>query len=461
MLDDSPAAVTFGPYGVHTIGGLLQAHGEASTREEAHIVTEPTTADRDRGSAMRVRRADRAPREPAIRVLVADDHPNIRQALVEIVNREPSLALVGAAASGDEAVTLSRQQSPDVVVMDVHMPRMGGVEATRRLRAGSPAPKVLAYSAYADTGAVMEMLRAGAAGYLLKGASAREILGAIHGAMRGESPLSGAVSTEVVDRLRDDLRREAETAWSRSARIQALSGALSGECMSIVYQPIVSLANGGGPIGFEALARFSMEPRMTPDAWFREAWELGLGPVLELAAVRAAVAHVAEVPAGCYLSVNVGPDVVGSPELAEILEGLPLPSLIIEITEQAPINDYEAVGRTLAPWRAGGLRVAIDDAGAGFASLRHIVRMRPDVIKLDISLVRNIDCDTVAGAMARSLSSFGREMEATIVGEGVETPAELATLSTLGISGAQGFLVGRPMRRERAFGPSGRWERGA
>jgi EAL domain-containing protein (putative c-di-GMP-specific phosphodiesterase class I) len=102
----------------------------------------------------------------------------------------------------------------------------------------------------------------------------------------------------------------------------------------------------------------------------------------------------------------------------------------------------------LAPLRALGLRVAIDDAGAGYSGLRHILAVEPDTVKLDISLTRGIDQDRKRRALASALIAFAREINVGMIAEGVETAAELKTLTELGVGHAQGFFLGRPMPLE-------------
>ena len=127
-----------------------------------------------------------------------------------------------------------------------------------------------------------------------------------------------------------------------------------------------------------------------------------------------------------------------------MLDGYPAQRLVLELTEHAVVQDYASLQVALHPLRQRGVRVAIDDAGAGYASMRHILQVRPDIIKLDMSLTRGIDQDFQRRAMASALIAFARETGSVIVAEGVETEAELAQLKRLGAANAQGFLLGRP-----------------
>ena len=124
---------------------------------------------------------------------------------------------------------------------------------------------------------------------------------------------------------------------------------------------------------------------------------------------------------------------------------MPLERIVVEMTEHAPVGDYDGLNTALQPLRDAGARVAVDDAGAGFASLRHILLLAPDIIKLDISLTRGIDSDRSRRALSYALVAFARETQTTIVAEGIETEAELRALRDIGVTHGQGFLLARPM----------------
>jgi EAL domain-containing protein (putative c-di-GMP-specific phosphodiesterase class I) len=128
--------------------------------------------------------------------------------------------------------------------------------------------------------------------------------------------------------------------------------------------------------------------------------------------------------------------------------------IVLEITEHAPVEDYGDLERALAPLREGGLTVAIDDAGAGFASLRHILRLRPDIIKVDKTLTQGIEFDSSKRALARALITFARDIGAEIVAEGIETSSEQAALHALGVRYGQGYHIGRPAPLADALGSS-------
>ncbi|UPQ83920.1 EAL domain-containing protein [Pseudomonas knackmussii] len=212
---------------------------------------------------------------------------------------------------------------------------------------------------------------------------------------------------------------------------------------SVVYQPIVHLLENR-VVGYEALARFSATPLRSPDIWFTEAGSIDLQAELEIALIEEALKGLVFLPEHAYLSLNVSPSTILTGALTGALVGQPLTRLMLEVTEHVSISDYQLVAEALEPLRKQGLRLAVDDAGAGFASFRHILMLKPDVIKLDGSLIRNIDSSLGCRALAAALVRFAEETGSKVVAECIETDAELAVLRELKVNKAQGFLLGRP-----------------
>jgi EAL domain-containing protein (putative c-di-GMP-specific phosphodiesterase class I) len=210
----------------------------------------------------------------------------------------------------------------------------------------------------------------------------------------------------------------------------------------MVFQPICTL--GGKTVGAEALARFRAAPRRGPDRWFAEAEEVGLRCELELAAVKAALAEVPSLPPEIYVSLNVSPNTVLTADLRKLVEGSDPTRVVIEVTEHAPIDNYRRLNAAVNRLRGLGVRFAVDDAGAGFASLRHILRLAPDFIKLDRTLINGIQRDRSRQALAAGLISFAERIDATIIAEGIEKLAELKMLASLGVGHGQGFFLARP-----------------
>ncbi|MGA0563638.1 sensor domain-containing phosphodiesterase [Ancylobacter sp. VNQ12] len=219
--------------------------------------------------------------------------------------------------------------------------------------------------------------------------------------------------------------------------------AIDEQQISIVYQPIWHVATGR-PLGLECLSRFSAPPSRPPNEWFAEAAEAGLAIELEVAAIKLALSSLPCFPPEAYLTVNASPATILSPELSALLAALPVERIVIELTEHEMVENYNEIIAALQPFRTRGLRLAVDDAGTGYSSLQHILYLRPDLIKLDMNLTRNIDLDPSRRALASALVKFARETNSRIIAEGVETEAELVTLRQLGIEKVQGYLLGRP-----------------
>ncbi len=212
----------------------------------------------------------------------------------------------------------------------------------------------------------------------------------------------------------------------------------------IVFQPIYAL-DDGQLVGVEALSRFpDATPLRSPDVWFAQAAEIGLGIDLELATARAALQAASDLPDALTLSLNVSPACVMDPQLAQLLAQHGDRRLVVELTEHAVVDDYARLTASLHALRGRGVRVAVDDAGAGFASLQHVVRLAPDIIKLDISLTQHVRNDPVRRALAAALVQFAEQTGSTLVAEGIETVADLTIWQNLGAHAAQGYLLARP-----------------
>lgn len=245
------------------------------------------------------------------------------------------------------------------------------------------------------------------------------------------------------------IEHDAQAARQRQESCERINALLAARELSVVYQPICDIVSQR-TVGLEALSRFATLPARTPDLWFAEAYGIGIGETLETAAIRLALTALDHFPDEIYISVNASPEVVLSGALIPEIAGLPAERIAVEITEHALVTRYDDLLAALAPLRQAGVRIAVDDAGAGHSSLRHILQIAPDIIKLDVSLTRNIDKDASRRAMAAALAGFAKETGATMVAEGIETHAELSTLTRIGIPLAQGFLLGKPASQEEA-----------
>lgn len=278
----------------------------------------------------------------------------------------------------------------------------------------------------------------------MKGTAPAEILGAIVRAARGQLSVSPEVMTGLVKDLSEQLQRQEIATSERLAKADRIDRVVEGRGRSMVYQPIVEL-DGHRAIGMEALARFVAEGETWPiPRWFAEASEVGMGTELELACNRAALADLEFIPPDRYVSIkHVVPDrgvrrAPRDPRLRRRLEGGHRDH------RARGLEDYDRLTTSLQRVRERGARVAIDDAGAGFASLRHILLIDPEIIKLDVSLTSGIDSDARRRALATALITFAEEMEIAVVAEGIETELEHAALQALGVRFGQGYFIGRP-----------------
>jgi EAL domain-containing protein (putative c-di-GMP-specific phosphodiesterase class I) len=228
---------------------------------------------------------------------------------------------------------------------------------------------------------------------------------------------------------------------SRSSSPSTLEPVVDARLIEPVFQPIVALESGEA-VGWEALSRFRAVPIRPPQRWFADAERAGLRTELELAAARKAIAEFRTANLSGYLALNISPGTLRHAEALRLeLGGHPL---VLELTEHTAIDDYDQLAPCLARLRAAGALIAVDDAGAGFASLRHVLQLSPDIIKLDMALIRDIDRDRRRRALARGLIGFAGELGTAIVAEGIEQRGELETLQHLGAGYGQGYFLARP-----------------
>jgi PAS domain S-box-containing protein len=260
-------------------------------------------------------------------------------------------------------------------------------------------------------------------------------------------------------RLTDAMLGERDLAAAR----QRVASVLTEGELTVALQPIIDFASGAAA-GVEALTRFP--DGRSPDIWFHEAVECGLALDLDRMAFTSALATLRHIPAPCFLSINATPELLGDKGFQRRLlaPDIPADRLILEITEHERVASYEDLGEALRPIRERGVRLAVDDTGAGYASLNHVLQLRPDIIKLDRSLVSHVTSDPARRALVTALVLLALELDAVVTAEGIETPLELETLAALGVDHAQGYLLGRPSSQrddwagwwDREWWPSGR-----
>ncbi len=381
------------------------------------------------------------------KVLVVDDNVANVQLLVSMLRRS-GLRAVSSATDAYEALRLVRTTDPDVVLLDLHMPRIDGYTVLESL-AGDASIEylpVLVLTADTTRDAVHRALSLGARDFLTKPFDMTEVLLRVRNLL--ETRYLYKALREHNSSLADELaRREAaeqERVRSREESLKRIDAVLHcDDSLAVVFQPIVELATRR-TVGLEALSRFSGEPLRSPDLWFDEASSVGLGPELEMKAVRSAVSQLDRIPDDEFLAVNVSPELVLSGKLDELASHEICSRLVLELTEHVAVDDYGPIRSRIEPLREHGAQVAVDDTGAGFSSLRHILLLQPEIIKLDRSLTLGVDRDPAKRALAASLVSFAVDIDARLIAEGVETEGELTTLELLGAPWVQGFHIAMP-----------------
>ena len=377
-----------------------------------------------------------------VRVLVADDHELSAAVTTAALGMRDGFELVGLALCASQAREFAAATHPDVALVDVQLPG-GGDAAVRAILDVSPGTRVLAHSTQDDHATVTEMLLAGAAGYVLREAPAPQLASALRSAAAGETNFNGVVGGGALNDLMGQVHaasRAHEARISKRARIRRV---IDGGELEIAFQPIVAL-DSREIVGYEALSRFAGEPQRGPDAWFAEAHEVGLGPDLELFAIHLACERSHALPDDVFMAVNVSPVTAERPDLLALLAGCHVDHVVLEVTEHARVEDYPRFRVAIARVRELGASLAVDDAGAGFASLRHILELDAELIKLDGSLTRSLEADPRRRSLASALIEFGRESGASVLAEHIESEMQLIELRRLGVEYGQGYHLGRP-----------------
>ena len=380
-------------------------------------------------------------------VLVIDDDP-VNVTLLERVLQRAGVGTVHGLTDPSLAVSACLDLQPDLLMLDLHMPRLDGLEVLGQLRLTLPEGEflpVIVLTGDVRSAARDDALAAGAKDFLIKPFDHTEVV------LRVRNLIETRILYDSVRRHNDELRseldqrteRERLERTERAVRRRRVEGALAGDVLGMVFQPITDLSTNE-VVGVEALARFACAPRRPPNEWFAEAAEVGLGTELELAAVRAALAAVDRFSVETFVSVNVSPSTAAAPELRDLVARGPSGRIVLELTEHDRIDCYEPVLEALDGLRRHGVRMAVDDAGAGYAGLQHILRLRPEILKLDMGLTRGINADPARRALATALVNFAADIDSMIIAEGVETSEELDTLRSLDVQCAQGYLLGRP-----------------
>jgi EAL domain-containing protein (putative c-di-GMP-specific phosphodiesterase class I)/GGDEF domain-containing protein len=298
----------------------------------------------------------------------------------------------------------------------------------------------LAVSDGADLDRVVELVAAGAAGCVAVRSDAATLERCMAAARGGTVTLPGDVARAIAARAATSAPAFAEPATIERGLLEQV---IAERRFDIVAQPIADLRTGE-IVAVESLARFTAEPALPPNVWLAAADGAGLRVALEQALLGAAMTLLPAIPSHIAVTVNLSPAAVMDPRLSEVLDGVPLDRLIIEITDHRQLDDYEPLSEALSPLRTAGLRIAVDDSGQGLSSLQQVAQLAPSFMKLNRTLTRNIDRDPNKHALAYALSAFAAQIGSAIVAEGLETEGELQTLRALGAPLGQGYLLAHP-----------------
>jgi EAL domain-containing protein (putative c-di-GMP-specific phosphodiesterase class I)/AmiR/NasT family two-component response regulator len=378
-------------------------------------------------------------------VFIVDDNPSNVALLKELI-REEGLSKIDTETDSRKVRERLRECRPDLVLLDLHMPHVDGLQVLAQIKAyaaGDYLP-VLVLTADTTTGARDQALSHGAHDFLTKPFDAVE------------TTLRIANLLETRE-LHANLRRAGVVPVTRSPEGSAdpedirrrIQNVLDGNRVTPVYQPIVDLRSRE-TVGYEGLSRFYDPRHGGPDRWFDDAFTVGLGVQLEWSAALTLLPFMDRIPKGTFLAINMSPATVLNVVEKELCPPERCGDLVIELTERVPIQDYQAVQGALNEMRSLGTRLAADDRGSGFAGFRHLVSLAPDIIKLDIGLLREFRFKSGQLAITNALVTFADDVGAQVIAEGVEDEAELELLQGLGVAWAQGFHLGKP-------GPAQEW----
>lgn len=371
------------------------------------------------------------------RVLVVDDEPSIRRVLSDFLQMEGFS--VETAPDGEAALEHLSSSHFDVVISDLKMPRLGGLELLGQVSKLNPSALTIVMTGFGTVDTAIHAMRAGAYDYVLKPFKVDVVLATIVQGLAQrqrqaiERGMPGPDRPEVSLALQSSFRRAVDSLW-------------------LAFQPILS-SDGRQVYGHEVLLR-SDEPNLTDPAQVLEAAEV-LGSLNELGRVirERAVDAFVQLPSDGLMFVNLHPKDLTDPALFSTTE--PLSSIadrvVLEITERSSLDKLDGVQERVATLRRMGFRVAIDDLGAGYAGLTSFARLEPEIVKLDMSLVRNLHSNETKRKIVRSMTQLAHEMGSLVVAEGVEHQSELEAVVELGCDFVQGFYFARPERVSQSF----------
>ncbi len=373
------------------------------------------------------------PSAPA-RVVVIDDEAAIRTAIARVLRRAGHD--VEEFDDGRTAVLRCRQGGVDAVLSDISMPRMSGLDILRSLRASCPDTPVILMTGAPDVDTAARAVRLGAVDYLIKPVEREALESTVaHAIGLGRLARAGRETHDAVERAAAEAARPDERPAAFERALEAIWPA---------FQPIVAV--DGTLYGHEALLRTREPAFPNPGVLIAEAERLGRVTDMGRIIRRRAAEAFAAAPPNAHLFVNLHPTDLFDDELTSPESPLRIIAsrVVLEITERAALESFSSARERVEELRSLGFRIAIDDLGAGYAGLTSFAVLEPEVVKLDMTLVRGVDSAPTKQKVIRSFATLGRDLGMIVIAEGVETLAELETLQGLGCHLVQGYLLARP-----------------
>jgi EAL domain-containing protein (putative c-di-GMP-specific phosphodiesterase class I) len=366
---------------------------------------------------------------PAVRVVVIDDHEMILESLVRLLRDDPAIVVVGTAQTAHEGIDITRQERPDIVVIDYSLTDMDAPDAIRLLRRTCPDVKIITISGADRPGALCASTRAGSSAWVNKAQAVQELRTAVLNVAAGRP-----VPNEEMESL-PPLNQ-----------------------LVLHYQPIVAL-DSGRIMGFEALVRWQHPERglLDPVAFLPLARETGFIVEIDRWAWTAATGQTRDwqrrfpLSPRMFMSVNMSVTDLSDPDLfvsiSGIIKGAGIDpgDLVIEITESVLLDDTEQTIVFLRQLKALGVGLALDDFGTAFSSLSYVRRFPFDHLKLDISFTSELPHSSRSMQLCREICHLSRSMKMRSIAEGIELQEQAAALREMGCEFGQGFLFSRPL----------------
>lgn len=395
--------------------------------------------------------AEGAEETSPIRVLVADDEQTVVDVLRALIGSDPSLRFVGAAHNAEDAIELAVRERPDVVLLDVRMPGGGGLRAAREISKRCAPAKVVALSAHEDSDTVIGMISAGASAYVPKGDSTDKILRTIHRAI--DENYAAADQSRQLTVISPLLPR-------RTQQSTAVAKAILDGAITVEFEPIEDLATGR-VVGLDARPRVATLPHRSYDHWLADAEAADLLLDTEMVAFRVSVQALSLIPDDLFLEFEVTPSTLMEARFRRAIRRQIGPRIVLGLSPLAPVDARvlggEGPNGILASLRGRDVRISAREVGPGFAGLRHLSLLSPEVAKLDETLVRSLGKSFSSHSIVAALVACASDVGARLIAPGVTSEEQLRELRNLGVELVQGPIVGEPIPLAELRDERGMW----